>query len=237
MNRLTVPPAHDLVRFPASTVDDMARAYRRWLLGGPSAFSNDPARNAARFAITRELPLDVLGRNVRHASRPLGKDANAEIVEALWHYHLGRTIVVRDAPNWTFDFGPSFGVRIAADVLAIENDKASLVWLQTRRGAAPSVRQLGMLQRLFLLKTKDSDYESVGLTILDLRETIEGGGRLVRSYVIGDLPIPGEDEAAAMLQTFADAHALLVAEDFARTRAEHQARRRRGPEGQGDFFR
>lgn len=236
MKRFPVPPAHDLVRFPANTAENMAKSYRRWLLGGPAAFSNDPARAAARFALTRELPLEVLIRNVRGASRPLGRDANAEIVEAVWHHHVERDIRAHDAPNWLFDFLAGFGIRIAADLLAVEGGKASLFWLQTRRGAAPSLTQLGMLQRLFLLKARDSDFEDVGLTILDLGQPIEGGGRVVKPYAIGDLPMPSEDDARAMLQTFADAHALLVAENFAKTRAEHRAKQRRPSKGQDDLF-
>jgi len=214
----------------------MAKSYRRWLLGGPAAFSNDPARAAARFALMRDIPLEVLLRNVRRASRPLGRDANAEIVDAVWHHHRERTIGAHDAPKWLFDFLAGFGVRIAADLLAVEDGRASLLWLQTRRGAAPSRAQLGMLQRLFLLKARDSDFEDVGLTILDLGQPIEGGGRVVKSYAIGDLPLPCEDEAEAMLQTFADAHALLVTEDFAKTRAEHRAKHRRPSKDQDDLF-
>lgn len=236
MKRFPVPPAHDLVRFPANTAENMAKSYRRWLLGGPAAFSNDPARTASRFALTRDLPLEVLLRDVRRASRPLGRDANAEIVEAVWHHHVNRTIGAHDAPNWLFDFLAGFGVRIAADLLAVEDGRASLFWLQTRRGAAPSLAQLGMLQRLFLLKARDSDFEDVGLTILDLGQPIEGGGRVVKPYAIGDLPMPGEDDARAMLQTFADAHAILMAENFAKTRAEHRAKHRRPSKDQDDLF-
>lgn len=235
MQRFPVPPAHDLVRLPRTSTEDMARGYRRWLLGGPAAFSNDPARSAARFALSREMPLDVLVRQCRAASRPLGRDANAEVVEALWHFAEGRSIATHDAATWHFDFLAGFAVRIAADLLAVENGRANLVWLQTRRGGAPSVAQLGMLQRLFLLKAKDSDYEDVGLIILDLRDTADGR-RIVRPYEIGDLSIPDEAEAEAMLQIFADAHAQLVAEGFAKTRAEHRARRRREPPGQGTMF-
>jgi hypothetical protein len=236
MKRIPIPPAHDLVRFPASSAEDMAKAYRRWLLGGPAAFSNDPARKAARFALTRELPLDLLLRSVRQASRPLGREANAEIIESIWSYHVARQISTHEAPHWRFDFLAGFGVKIAANLLAVEDGKASMFWLQTRRRAAPSLKQLGMLQRLFLLKVRDSDYENVGLTILDVGQLIEGGGRIVKQYMIGDLPMPTEDEARVMLQTFADAHAILLAENFAEARAEHRAKRRPLTAGQNDLF-
>jgi hypothetical protein len=236
MMRFPIPPAHDLVRFPSGSAEGMAKEYRRWLLGGPAAFSNDPARKTAKYALTRELPLEVLLRNVRQMSRPLGRDANAEIIEAVWRHHSGRQIRTYDAPTWRFDFMAGFGVKIAANLLAVEGGDASIFWLQTRRGAAPSLPQLGMLQRLFVLKARDSDFEKVGLTILDLGQPAEGEGRVVKCYRIGDLPMPTEDDARAMLQTFADAHALLVAENFAETRAQHRAKRRHSTEDHADLF-
>ena len=235
MERFPIPPVHDLVQFPASSAEEMACRYRAWLLGGPAAFSNDPARRAAPLALQREISLDILRRNVRQASRPKGRDANEEVIEAVWRFGGDRRIATYEAPHWHFDFLAGFSARIAADLLMVEDGAASLFWIQARRGAAPNQAQLGMLQRLFLLKSKDSDYEEVGLTLLDLRGVSEGQ-RVLCTYLIGDLPLPSESQAEAMLQTFADAHAILVEEGFATVRAELRARRRRDPPGQGAMF-
>jgi hypothetical protein len=100
--------------------------------------------------------------------------------------------------------------------------------MQMRVGStAPTPDHLGLLGRLFKTKARLAGYSDVSLFIADMR-LVENNERTVCLIPPADLSLPTEEEAERKLQTFANAHDVLVREGFD-PKAERTARRRERP--------
>lgn len=216
---------------------DTIRRYRRYLLRGAGPFSYDPARAAAPFALDHSLDLNMLLRQVALTRPPNGREPNAQVVRTLWRLGDEKRWVTHDPPRWCLDFRSDLAVAIHADRLVVEDKQAHLFWMQMRTGVtAPTMDQLCLLGRLFMIQAARAGYSDVGLFIADVG-AVDNDARFLRLISVSELCLASEEEAEQKLQLFADAHDQLVREGFD-PKAERITRRRKreGDGPQPSFF-
>jgi hypothetical protein len=226
MTRFRIPPAHDLPMIIGVDQADTVRLYRRYLSRGAGPFSYDPARAAAPFALDQSLGLDFLLRQCNLTLPPDGRLPNCQIIRSLWRLGGVKRWITYEPPRWQLNFRSDLAVSIRADRLVVEGERPYLLWMQMRTGqTAPSVVELALLGRLFMIQAARAGYSDVGLLIADMRG-VSGEERELRLTSVADIRLVPEAEAERKLQMFADAHDLLIKEGFD-PKAERMARRRR----------
>jgi hypothetical protein len=114
-------------------------------------------------------------------------------------------------------------IPINSDCLLVEKQRPYLFWMQTRTSRmVPSLANLGLLARLFLIQAEREGYGEVGPLIADMR-VLEGDQRSLSLFTLDDLPVASQDVARSGVQMMADAYDHLKAEGFD-PRAERRSR-------------
>jgi hypothetical protein len=114
-------------------------------------------------------------------------------------------------------------VRVASDFYFVERGKASVFWLQPRRGFALTNLQMAMFGEMLRLALLQGDFAEAGVEILDLSAP-DRSGRAPRTLLRADLPQVGEDEVTAGIQRAVEAYDAIQ-----RMEIDWETLRRRSP--------
>jgi hypothetical protein len=213
---------------------------RQWLLRGANQRSYEPARALVAPAVEHTRPLEWLLRQCDLVRPWVNREPNKQVVRGLWRIGEEKTWRCYEPVRLAWRFRRDLGLKIAEDRQIVEDGRAYAFWIQARTGyTAPTMQQLGMLGRIFLMAAKEAGYDQLGLYIADMRR-IEGDARHVDFLSLDDLPLASESEAQDTLQLFANAYDTLLREGFdpaaikKKRRDEREAAKRR--ESRDDLF-
>jgi hypothetical protein len=242
-----LPAAHDLVRLIRPTRQETAQALREFFeLSKPPPWSYTVARRLAGTAFERAAPLSAIKRAVEVRCRSKGVASNLEVVELVWNEGEGRSVQCYDPPK-----GRPYRVRNdlqvpgRANFYYVERRRATLVFVQPRRGYNPSDFALGLLGVLLRKTVAIDDFEGTAIEIFDYC-VLAGKTRSPRVLGLADLPQISEQQFHDAMQLLADAFDDVMAMDIdwegiARKRSEREAEWKRKQaerrnRGQDDFF-
>ncbi len=209
-----LPPAHDSVRLIRETLDETCAVLLEHLRRKPNPWSYQRARSLAPFALSGEVPIAALKHACDTAPMiPAGRAATWDVVQLVSLAGAGRTLQCYGITDGSVNIRKDLSVRVAADFYLVENGRATVFWLQPRRGFALTDRQLGIFGTLLRMALLKGDFVDAGIEIVDLSAPPRQS-RQVRKLGLGDLPEIPEPEVVQGLQRVADAYDAIKRMDI-----------------------
>jgi hypothetical protein len=212
MDNLPIPPLHDIARIVQPTDIATYVALRDYYEQMSAVFNYRISKKLSRRVFSHEVPLQLALSACKRDWSKVGQTQNAEVVKLIWQAGEGRNVKAYDAPSKGFPIRNDILIRVRPSFYFVERDKVSLFVLQPRRTFALTELQLGLLASIMRLSYMTDDFENVGLEILDLSSPEQKGLRLPQTYTLSNLPLLPDSEVEILLQRFATARDLLIAE-------------------------
>ncbi|MBS7810261.1 hypothetical protein [Roseococcus pinisoli] len=233
-----LPPSHDLVRLIRSNQKETEEALLEYLRQKPIPWNYQRARSLSPFAYAQEVPLSALKRACDAARMPqAGRTATWDVLQLVRMAGKGRSLQCHGMDDGFVSIRKDLSVRVAADFYFVENRRATVLWLQPRRGYALTNRQLAIFGSLMRIALVKGNFVDANLEILDLSVPPDEAERQVRRLGLEDLPHVSEAEVTEGLQCVADAYDTIARMDINWKELRQRGKPKDRRDDQGDFFR
>lgn len=218
MSKLRLPAFHDIARLIGRDANETeAKLYEYYANPYGAFFNYRCARNLARYAFGRMLPLQQILDGCRRERTEQGRSCNEEVIKLLWEITKGRSVQ-------TYELAPRFlairrdlNIRVALPFYFVENGKASAFWLQPRKFYALSVGELGLLASMVKLAVLVDDFRDLDFEVCDMSAPAAGQDRKPTIYHLDSFNILSETETSEKLQLLTIAYDRLVARGVQRS--------------------
>jgi hypothetical protein len=220
--QLPTPPISELARAKGDTVPELQKWFADFYNRGGAPFNYRSGTKAIRAAYRGIDKLHLLTAGCEAEKTNIGRVSNREIVELAAPLAFGRSTQVFDIPPRRFPFGRERYAAYRIPFLFVENTVVKVFYLQPRKGACPTIDEIGMIATI--IKTYLLDTEFYGLEtdieFVDLSAPFGCKDRSITSFSLSDLPIWSEKRLGDRLTLLSEAiDSLQESDDVApRTR-------------------
>lgn len=208
MKQLTPPAAQDVVRFLRTTIEETVAVLKYHYERTPPVWGYGPSRRSAKPLYSGDLTLEAALRGVREQGNPIGRKANAEVIQLIWEQARGRRFICHDLHPKPFPLRKDLSIIVDPLFYFVEDTKVKIFWLQPRRRFAPSIEGMGALAAMVKMKFAD-EFDDPELELFDVRVQDGDDNRTAQVWNFADLPVLSNSALDEALERFARAFDII----------------------------